>query len=197
MTEMGQPAGWRTVDIVVAAVIAVAFGVVFWAWNLVWAAWTPLFGGPANPPLYLISGVWLIPAVLGALVIRRPGAALFTEGLAAVISALLGSVWGLDTVASGLMQGAGAEIVFALFLYRNFDLPVAMLAAAGAAVGEWVHDMAFYYPQTGFDVQLAYGLFMLISSVLIAGLGSWLLVRALAQTGVLAPFPSGRSQRPI
>ena len=35
MTEMSQPAGWRTVDIVVAAVIAVAFGVVFWAWNVV------------------------------------------------------------------------------------------------------------------------------------------------------------------
>ena len=27
---------WRTVDIVVAAIIAVAFGVVFWAWNLLW-----------------------------------------------------------------------------------------------------------------------------------------------------------------
>ena len=39
--------------------------------------------------------------------------------------------------------------------------------------------------------------FMLVSAVLLAGLGSWLLVRALAETGVLAPFPSGRSQRPI
>ena len=27
---------WRTRDIVVAAVIGVAFGVVFWAWDLVW-----------------------------------------------------------------------------------------------------------------------------------------------------------------
>ena len=197
MAVMSQPAGWRTVDIVVAAVIAVAFGVVFWAWNLVWAAWAPLFGGPANPPLYLISGVWLIPAVLGALVIRRPGAALFTEAVAAVVSALLGSVWGLDTIASGLMQGAGAELIFAFAFYRSFGLPVAVLAAAGAAVGEWLHDMAFYYPQTGLSVQLTYGLFMLISAVIIAGLGSWLLVRALAQTGVLAPFAAGRSQRPI
>jgi energy-coupling factor transport system substrate-specific component len=34
------PAGarWRTVDIVVTAVLGVAFGVVFWAWNLLWAA---------------------------------------------------------------------------------------------------------------------------------------------------------------
>jgi energy-coupling factor transport system substrate-specific component len=195
--QVGDRAAWRTVDIVVAAVLGVAFGVVFWAWGVGWAAWAPLFGGAASPPLYLLSGVWLIPAVLGPLVIRRPGAGLFTETVAAAASALLGSAWGLDTVASGLMQGAGAELVFALTLYRSFSLPVAVVAAAGAAVGEWIHDMAFYYAGTAFDVQLAYGAFMLISAVLIAGVGSWLLTRALAQTGVLAPFPSGRSQRPI
>lgn len=193
----GQPTGWRTVDVVVAAVIAVAFGVVFWAWNFVWAAWSPLFGSASNPPSYLISGVWLIPAVLGMLVIRKPGAAIFAEMVAALVSALLGSVWGLDTVLSGLMQGAGAELIFAFTLYRSFGLPVALTAGAGAAVGEWFHDMAFYFPTTAFGVQLVYGLFMVISAVLIAGLGSWLLTRALAQTGVLAPFPSGRSQRPI
>src|SRR5436190_1764006 len=32
---------WRTVDVIVAAVIAVAFGVVFWAWNALWAAPAP------------------------------------------------------------------------------------------------------------------------------------------------------------
>ena len=64
-------------------------------------------------------------------------------------------------------------------------------------MGEWLHDMPIYYPDTAFGLQLAYGLFMVISAVAIAGFGSWLLVRALAQTGVLAPFPSGRSQRPI
>ena len=36
-----SPTAWRTVDIVVAAVIAVAFGVVFWAWNALWAATSP------------------------------------------------------------------------------------------------------------------------------------------------------------
>ena len=34
---------WRTRDIVVAAVIGVAFGVVFWAWNLAYAAVEPVF----------------------------------------------------------------------------------------------------------------------------------------------------------
>jgi len=194
MTVSNQPSGWRTVDIVVAAVIAVAFGVVFWAWNVVTL---PLFSGQVNPLAYLVSGVWLLPGVLAMLVIRKPGAALFAEVLAAVVSALLGSAWGLDTVLSGAVQGAGAELVFAVVFYRSFGLPIALLAGVGSAVGEWLHDMPIYYPETAFGVQLAYGMFMVISAAAIAGLGSWLLVRALAQTGVLAPFPSGRSQRPI
>lgn len=183
--------GWRTVDIVVASVLGVAFGVVFWQWGLVWA---PLFLGAVNPLAYLVSGVWLAPAVLAALIIQKPGAALFAEALAATVSALLGSAWGLDTVASGIMQGAGAELVFALTFYRSFGLITAMLAGAGAAVGEWLHDMTIYYPQTALDLQLVYGATMLVSGVLIAGLGSWLLARAMTRTGVLAPFPSGRSQ---
>jgi energy-coupling factor transport system substrate-specific component len=164
--------GWRVVDIVVAAAIGVAFGVVFWQWGVVWA---PLFAGQVNPLAYLVSGMWLVPGVLAMLIIRRPGAAIFAETLAAIVSALLGSFWGLDVILSGAVQGAGAELVFAMFLYRSFSLPV-------------------YYPSTAFEVQLAYGAFMLISGVVIAGAGSWLLVRALAPTGVLAPFSAGRDQ---
>jgi energy-coupling factor transport system permease protein len=185
---------WRVVDIVVVAVLGVAFGVVFWQWGVIWA---PLFSGAVNPFAYLLSGVWLMPAVLGALIIRKPGAALAAETIAAIVAALLGAVWGLDSVLSGAIQGAGAEIVFAATLYRSFGLPTALIAGAGAAVGEWLHDMAVYYPNAAFEVQLAYGVFMLISGIVIAGLGSWLLVRALAQAGVLAPFASGRSQRPV
>ena len=185
---------WRVVDIVVVAALGVAFGVVFWQWNVLWGA---LFTGAVNPLAYLVSGVWLMPAVLGALIIRKPGAALAAEVIAAAVSALFGSLWGIDAILSGAIQGAGAEIVFAATLYRSFGLPTALLAGAGAAVGEWLHDMPVYYPATAFEVQLAYGLFMLISGVLVAGLGSWLPVRALAQSGVLAPFPSGREQRPV
>jgi energy-coupling factor transport system substrate-specific component len=183
--------GWRVVDIVVAAVLGVAFGVVFWQWNVVWA---PLFAGQVNPLAYLVSGMWLVPGVLAMLIIRKPGAAIFAETLAAVVSALLGSLWGLDVILSGAVQGAGAELIFAAFLYRSFGLPVALLAGAGAAVGEWLHDMPVYYPTTAAEVQLAYGAFMLISGVVIAGAGSWLLVRALAPTGVLGPFAAGRDQ---
>jgi len=185
---------WRTVDIVVAAVIGVTFGVVFWAWGLVWAATGPLFA--FLPPLqYVISGTWLVAGVLGAFVIRKPGAAVFTETVAAAVSAVLGSAWGLDTVSSGVIQGAGAELVLALFRYRVWTVGTALLAALGSGIGEWVHDMYFYYPQLGLDSWLVFLAFMLVSAALIAGIGSWLLTRALAQAGALSAFPSGQAHR--
>jgi energy-coupling factor transport system substrate-specific component len=180
---------WRTVDIVVTAGIGVAFGLVFAGSNVLWSV---ISAPGVVPPLYLMSGIWLMPAVLAPLIVRLPGAGILAEIMAAAVSALIGSYWGLDVLLSGFLQGAGAELVFALGLYRRWTLPITLLASAGAALGEWIHDMTVYYPTVGIGLQLAYGAFMLISAVLIAGLGSWFLVRLLRPTGVLAAFPSGR-----
>ena len=75
-TAAAAQSRWRVVDVVVASALAVAFGVVFWAWGLLWNSVQPAFTG--FPPLQgFMYGVWLMPGVLGALVIRKPGAALF------------------------------------------------------------------------------------------------------------------------
>jgi energy-coupling factor transport system substrate-specific component len=187
---------WRTVDIVVTAAIAVAFGVVFWAWNALWAAATPAF--VAVPPAQnILYGTWLAAGVVAGLVVQKPGAALFAELVAASVSLILGSQWGLDAALSGLVQGAGAELGFAVFRYRRWDLVAAMLAAALAAVGAWLHDTPLYYAELPLADQLVIGVFMLVSAVIIAGIGAHWLTRALVQTGVLAQFPSGRSQQRI
>jgi len=187
---------WRTVDIVVTAAIAVAFGVVFWAWNALWAAASPVF--VAVPPAQnILYGTWLAAAVVAGLVVQKPGAALFAELVAASVSLILGSQWGLDAALSGLFQGAGAELAFALFRYRRWDLAAALLAAALSAVGAWLHDTPLYYAALPLADQLLIGAFMLMSALVIAGIGSWWLTRALAETGVLAQFPSGRSQQRI
>jgi energy-coupling factor transport system substrate-specific component len=187
---------WRTVDIVVTAAIAVAFGVVFWAWNALWAAATPAFA--AVPPVQnILYGTWLAAGVVAGLVIQKPGAALFAALVAASVSLILGSQWGLDAALSGLLQGAGAELAFALFRYRRWDLVAAALAAVLSAVGAWLHDTPLYYAALPLTDQLLIGVFMIVSAIIIAGIGSWWLTRALVQTGVLAQFPSGRSQQRI
>ena len=82
-TRTRRSYNWRVVDIVVAALIAVAGGVIFWAWS----QGANLISVPVNavyPPLTgLYAGGWMIPAVLGMLIIRKPGAALFCETVAA------------------------------------------------------------------------------------------------------------------
>ena len=180
---------WRTRDIVIAAIIGVAFGVVFWAWGLVWNGPLDVLSSLALPVRDLGYAVWLIPAVLAPLIIRKPGAAIFAELVAAGVSAMLGSTWGVDTLVSGIAQGAGAEIVFALFRYRNWSFPVLVLAALGSAAAAWVHDWIVWYATIDTTIQLIRGAFMAISAVVIVAGGSVLLHRSLKRAGVLEGFP--------
>ncbi|MCE0534344.1 ECF transporter S component [Kineosporia rhizophila] len=181
---------WRVVDIVVASVLGVASGLIFAAWNV---ASTPLRDALVPPASALVVGMWLFPAVLGALVVRRPGAGVYTELVAASLSALVGNEWGFSTVWYGLVEGMGAEVVFALLLYRSYGLVTALLAGAGAGVAVGMLDTLIYYPELGAGTKLAYIGVAAASGVVIAGLGSWLLTQALARTGALAPLASGRT----
>ncbi len=182
---------WRTVDIVVASVIAVAGGVVFWGWSQLWTTTSGAFSAfpPAQAVMY---GVWLAPGVIGGLIVRKPGAALYTELVASVVEALLGSAWGLSVVAYGVAEGLAPELIFALFAYRWWRLPVPALAGAAAGLAAAVLDLVYYYGAWRADWMLTYVVLVMASSLVIAGVGGELLVRALARTGALQPFASGR-----
>jgi Predicted membrane protein len=181
---------WRTVDAVVAAVLGVAFGVVFAGWNALWNALQPAFVGfpPAQAVMY---GMWMLPGVLGMLVIRKPGAALFTELVASLVSMLFGG-WGLTILIWGFFEGLLPELVFAAFAYRRFATHVAALAGAAAGLIAGILDTVYYYPQWTVGWKLFYGVLLVVSSAVIAGLGGVALVKSLRRTGVLSPFASGR-----
>lgn len=184
---------WRVVDIVVASVIAVACAAVFLLWNVGYqgpsALLAPLLPGVQG----LLAGPWLIAGVLGGLIIRKPGAAIYTETVAAVISALVGNQWGgPPTIVSGLVQGLGAELVFLVFLYGVWRLPVAMLAGAGAGLACGVNDRILWYPGADTLFTTVYIASTTISGAVIAGLGAWLITRAVARTGALSRFAAGR-----
>ena len=183
---------WRTIDIVIASIVAVAFGVIFWAWNLLWNG--PL-GGVTPPVRCVIYGMWLVPAVLGALIVRKPGAAFYTLTIASLVSVAIGTSWGWTLVVQGPLEALGAELIFAAFAYKLYNLPVAMLAGATAGVVASVYDAFVWYPGYSWATfRIPYILVTAASSLVIAGLGSVLLVRALAQTGVLDRFPAGRAR---
>ncbi len=189
---------WRVVDIVIASVIGVASGLIFLLWNIAYvgpsALLSPLLPGVQG----LFDGPWLFAGVLGALIIRKPGAALYTELIAAAVSALtlIGNTWGAFlTLEAGLVQGIGAELIFLLFFYRRWSLPVAMLAGIGAAVAGGINNMLLWYPGADDRFMLVYFISTSISGAVIAGALSWLLARGLAATGALDRFASGREVR--
>lgn len=184
---------WRTVDLVTAVMIGVVFGVIFIGWGSLTSVAEPLF--LALPPLAgLLGGFWWLPAVVAALVIRRPGAALLAELVAASVEPLLGGQWGLSTLFSGLLQGGGVELGFLVFAYRRYSVLPAVVGGALAGLLETPYELSAYYPEWVAGWGVLYAVVMAVSGAVIGGLGGWALTNALARTGVLAPFPIGRAQ---
>jgi len=187
---------WRVVDIVVAALIAVAGGVIFWAWSQGAAAVSPPINAVYPPLTGLIAGGWMIPAVLGMLIIRKPGAALFCETVAATGELIMGSQYGASVLFSGFVQGLGAEIIFIAFVYKKFNLPVSLLAGAGAGLFCGLNDS---FAPWGWNIayaagdKLTYIIFTSISGAIIAGALSWIATRGLARTGVLSSFAARKA----
>jgi energy-coupling factor transport system permease protein len=183
--------GWRGVDLITAATIGVAIGVVFRLWGALYPVMeTAAKGFP--PAVGLSGGVWFLAATLAALIVRRPGAALLAELLAATVEMLLAGQWGTGTLISGALQGLGVELVFALFLFRRFGLVQAVLAGVSAAVIECLaYEFWFYWADWSMGWRWTYLGFFALSGAVVAGALAWLLVRALAVTGVLNAFPPG------
>lgn len=186
---------WRVVDIVVASVIGVASGVIFIVWNV---ASEPITGPlkAALPGLQALGGgFWLFAGPLTALIIRKPGAAMFGELVAACVSVLFGGgSWGVTVLVSGLIQGLGAEVVFLVFRYRVWKVGVAILAGVGAGLAMAINDLIAWYAGADTLFTVVYVIASMISGALIAGLLSWIAVRGIAQTGVLSRFASGRER---
>lgn len=188
-TQEVRKSTWRVVDIVVVSVLGVAVGVIFWLWSAGYGIISAIT--VAFPPLgALYGGGWLIAGVLGALVIRKPGAALYCEMIAAVVESLLGTHFGFTVLLSGLVQGLGAELAFAIFRYRKFNLPVALFAGALAGLAMGLNDSIVYNVAWALEWKAVYVVLAMVSGAVIAGLLSWLAVRGLARTGALANLPS-------
>ena len=187
---------WRVVDIVVASVLGVACGFLFLAWNVGYlgpkALLEPLFPGVQG----LLDGPWLIAGVVGGLIIRKAGAAIYVEVVAAVVSALAGAQWGgFLTIEAGLVQGLGAELVFLLFFYKRWTLPVAVLAGAGAAIAGGINNLILWFAGSDATFTVIYLISTTVSGAVLAGALGWALARGIAATGALDRFGSGREVR--
>ena len=187
---------YRTIDLVTITTLGVAFGVIFWGWGKLYEPLSGLAVFSFPPSSALLGGVWLSAGVVGGLIVRKPGAAFATEFIAATVSVFIvgGTQWGFSVFASGFWQGLGAELIFLAFFYKRWGVVVAVLAGALAGAFESFYEWTAYIPDYSMGAKLAHLGFFMLSGAVIAGIGGFFLVKALARAGVLDAFPAGREQ---
>lgn len=184
---------WKLKEIILMSIFAVVFGIVYLLFLHVGNIWSGFVGPIAYEWIF---GVWFIVSIICMYIIRKPGAAVISETIAAAIEVLLGNAVGPRLILSGVIQGLGAEAVFAATRYKRFDLWVLMLAGAGSAVFSFVYG----YFLGGFAVYTTgYVLFMLVvrifSGTLIAGVGGKAIADGLLATGSLRGYSISRSKK--
>lgn len=186
--------GWRTVDVMVTVTIGVAMGVVFLGLNYLYYPINSITAAFA-PAAGVLAGVWFLPAILAGVIVRKPGAAVLAELVAAFVEMALGAQWGYTTMISGLAQGLGVELGLALLAYRRFGMGALALAGAAAAGLEWVYE-AFATSAVAWapSWKLAYLVIMAASGAVLSPLIGLPLARVLARTGVLDAFEIGRER---
>ncbi|MDX5980926.1 ECF transporter S component [Exiguobacterium profundum] len=182
---------WKLKEVVLVSVLSVVFAVVYLLFVHIGNLWAGLIGPIAYEWIF---GIWFIVSIISAYIIRKPGAAFISEVMAATIEMLIGNAIGPRIILVGIVQGLGAEAVFAMTGYRRYELWVLMLAGFGSAVTSFVYTYfmsGFAMLEPGY-VATMFGL-RAVSGMIIAGIGGKLLSDLLLKTGSLRGYAIARS----
>ena len=177
---------------ILGVLFAVVYMAVFYGGTAISVALTPL--GLSAFGFELIYGVWFMAATIAAYIIRKPGAALITEVLASAIELLMGNSGGATVVLTGLIQGVGCELGFAVFRYRKYNLLSMALSGVFAAVCIFCYELYYLLAPTMLAAQLAV---RFASAVVFSGVIAKLACDGLARTGVLRSYAVGARLAPV
>ena len=185
---------WELKDVIMMAILGVVFSAVYMAvFQGGLALSTALTLAGLSPfGFEIIYGVWFMAATLAAYIIRKPGVALVTEVLASAIELLMGNSGGLTVVLTGIIQGLGAELIFAAFRYKKWNL--GSLSLAGIVSAAFIFCYELYYLNY---IALAPGLLIgqlavrFVSAFVFSGVIVKLAGDGLARTGVVKSYAIG------
>lgn len=181
---------WNLREIVVMSALSVVFAIVYLLFFQVGNVFVGLMGPIGYEPIF---GIWFIVSIIAAYIIRKPGAAFLAETIAAFVEVLIGNVNGPRLIIAGMIQGLGAEIVFAATGWKRYSVWILMAAGMGSSV----FSFAWGYYLSGFAaLSPTYVLWMFVirlaSGALIAGLLGKYISDTLAKTGVLNGMALGK-----
>lgn len=184
---------WTLKETLVVAMTGVVFAFLYLAWVQLWLLVQALTGPLAMDAMF---GFWFIAAVFAAYVVRKPGAAFVAEVITAVVQVLAGNPSGAILIVTGIVQGAGAEAVFAATRWRRYGLPTLLLSGVSSAVFSFVYTwIRFSYGNLAPGILVLMFVLRATSGALLGGLAGKGLADALHKTGVMSGLAIDRAKR--
>lgn len=186
---MSKTNAWHLRDIILLTLIAIFFGVIYWVigplYNLLTVALTPVGLGPAANDILI--GVWVMAGPLAGYVFRKVGAATLGEFLGAVVEMFFGGQWGASTMISGVIQGLGSELGFALTGYKRYDWTSLGLSVVTTTIVTFGWDL-FRNGYAAYHIGLLVALFVirLASTFIFAGVLTRAITNLLDRTHLLS-----------
>lgn len=170
-------------EMVFICVSSVALGVAFWGWTFAYEITKPVLKLVGLN--YLAAGFWIFASVFTPLIVRRPFVAIIASVIAAGVEGVI-THWGAMALVWGLVQGLGAEVVFAATGYRKWSLYTVIAASMISASASFVLDYFYYgYAQMALTLQLTQYLSFVISAAVLAGFLSHILFERLKKLNLL------------
>lgn len=187
---------WELKEIILVALTCIVFGVVYlvavYLSSFINTACTPMgLGFLGNE---LLFGVWFMASTFAAYILQKPGVALVSEIISALIEVLLGNMYGPMVIVTGLVQGIGSEIAFASFRYRKFDWTSMLLASFLCCVISFVWSfIRSGYGELAVPLLVLFFVIRLASSIIFSGVICKVVADKLARTGLLKSYALGRA----
>ncbi len=194
--DSNKKQGWALRDVIMMASLGLVFAIVYLAvFNVGMALAAALATtGFADFAFDVIYGVWFMAGTLGAYIIRKKGVGLITELLASVMELLFGNAGGITVVITGLIQGAGTELGFALFKWKKWNFLSMSVAGILSGIFIYIYELFYlqYYMLTPM-MHVGHLVIRSISAIVFSGILCVLIGDGLAKTGVMKNYAVGQT----
>lgn len=128
-------------DYIFMSLVTVVLGIIYllavYLGSTLTALLTPM--GLAPLGFGMLQGIWYMAPVFTIYFVRKPFVGTLTEITAALVEVLIGNMFGVMVLVSGLIQGVAVEAGFAVTGYKDYSYKTTMLGATFCAIATFIY----------------------------------------------------------
>lgn len=188
-------AEWKLKDIILSSILGALFAIASLGTALMaLGPFVPVFAAIGFPGFEFepVFGIFFFSSTFAGYIMQKPGVPTIVGFLTGFIQVLLGSPAAATVWLSGLVQGFGVEIGFALSRYKKWNIISMLIAATTATIASFV--LAWQrgsWDNIALEIVALRFVIRLISALIISGVLAKILADRLAKAGVLKSYPLG------